>query len=332
MELISVIVPIYKAEKYIDRCIASIAGQTYTNLEIILVDDGSPDKSGDICDQWARKDARVKVIHQNNSGVSVARNAGVANANGKYIMMLDSDDYMCPQMIESMYQIMMDQVVDMVICGFEKGNQDAFVFNDSNIKTVEIINAPTALKRIYDGDEKALQYVAPWAKLYQKEMFEGIYYPEGKIFEDIYVTHQLLFQCDKIAVTEAKLIYYYQHPDSIMNKKFHVGKLDYLDALKQRIAFYKQHELSDLASIAYDEYLHSLIWEYSRARDLLANKDAMDKIRESYHEAYEKGYCSKRYPKETTLFLRAFDLNPEFIITYWKIAGKLKSMTKGRKK
>lgn len=330
MELITVIVPVYKAEEFLERCVVSIIKQTYSNLEIILVDDGSTDNSPNICDKWAKIDSRITVIHQHNSGVSVARNVGILHANGKYIMMLDSDDYMCSEAIESMYKIMNSQKVDLVICGYEKGNQDAFVFNRERQEGVEIINAKTALERIYESDEKALQYVVPWAKLYKCELFEKISYPKGKIFEDIYVTHELLFKCDKIAVMDAKLIYYYQHTESIMNRAFHVGKLDYLDALKQRIIFYRQNKLNKLASIAYDEYLHSLIWEYSRARDILSNRKVMKIIKRSYRDAYINGYTSKRYPKENGLFLRIFALNPEIIIIYWKVSGKINGIIRGK--
>lgn len=324
MELITVIVPIYKAEKYLDRCVASIIRQTYQNLEIILVDDGSPDRCSEICDKWAIRDNRVKVIHQHNSGVSEARNAGLNNANGRYIMMVDSDDYLYSGMIQILHKALTEHKADLSVCEFEKGCAATFDFTYREEVPVEIINAEVALNRIYHDSEKALQYVAPWGKLYKKELFEGIQYPKGKIFEDIYVTHQLLYRCRKIAVVPQKLIYYFQHTNSIMNKKFHVGKLDYLEALKNRIAFYVEHGLTELSDIAYDEYIHSLIWEYSRARDLLANEEAMQDIVERYRTAYKKGYASRRYPEENACFLKLFNLNPEWVMIYWKIKAKLK--------
>ena len=330
MELISVIVPIYKAEQYLDRCILSIIHQTYQNLEIILVDDGSPDQCPEMCDKWAQKDERIKAIHQKNSGVSVARNTGISNSSGRYIMMVDSDDYLCSEMIASLCQALEKNGTDLALCEFEKGKQDSFEFTYQPNGEVEIIDSKLALERIYINSEKALQYVAPWGKLYKRELFEGISYPKGKIFEDIYVTHQLLYRCRKIAVIPQKLIYYYQHADSIMNKKYHVGKLDYLDAVKDRISFFAEHGLNELEEIAYDEYLHSLIWEYSRARDLLADKEVMKDIVDRFRSIYHKGYASKRYPKETAMFLRAFYMNPELIIWYWRIRGKMESLF-GRK-
>lgn len=324
MDLISVIVPVYKAEKYLDRCLKSITQQSYQNIEVILVDDGSPDRCPQICDEWAERDSRINVIHQKNSGVSVARNTGVFYTTGSYIMMVDSDDYLYEGMIEALYQALISCNADLAICDFEKGTSDAFDFPFDVNKKYEVIGAETALNRIYVNSDYALQYIAPWGKLYKAELFAGIKYPEKKIFEDIYITHQILCRCQKIVILPQKLIYYYQHPHSIMNEKFHVGKLDYLEALKMRISFFEEHDLSELASIAYDEYLHSLIWEYSRARDLLADRKAMKDIVCRFRSAYIKGYASKRYPDETARFLGAFCLNPELIIWNWRISSKLK--------
>ncbi|MBE6127678.1 MAG: glycosyltransferase [Erysipelotrichaceae bacterium] len=325
MDLISVIVPIYNAEKYLDRCIKSISGQSHKNLQILLVDDGSTDNSALLCEEWAAKDSRIKAIHQQNSGVSTARNVGLDNAEGKYILQVDSDDYLHPQTITLLLEALLSENADLSICDFEKGTDNSFSF-ESNIKKerkAEVINCFDAIKRSYLNSENALRYIAPWGKLYKKELFAGIRYPIGKIFEDIYVTHQILCQCEKIAVIPDKLVYYYQHSESIMNKAFNIKKLDYLQALKERIDFFHSNGLEELEQTAYDEYLHSLIWEYSRARDLLGAKEAMTDIKERFRQSYKKGYASKRYPKETKWFLKTFNDNPEFIMYYWRINAKL---------
>jgi hypothetical protein len=145
------------------------------------------------------------------------------------------------------------------------------------------------------------------------------------------VTHQIIYRCKKITVVPQKLIYYYQHPESITNKKFHVGKLDYLEALNNRISFYDKNNLTELSQIAYDEYLHALIWEYSRARDLLSDKSVMKDIKNRFRIVYKKGYTSKRYPKETSRFLKAFNINPELIVFYWRVNSKIGQIFRGRK-
>lgn len=323
MDLISVIVPVYGAEKFLDRCIKSIINQTYKNLEIILVDDGSKDNSPIICDKWSKIDNRIRTIHQTNQGVSKARNTGLENIKGEYFIQIDSDDYIDENMIERMYNQMIIDGTDLVVCDFEKGSEEEYVFDESINGLCEIINSEEALHRIYNDSHSILRYVVPWGKLYKKELFDGIQYPVGKIFEDIYVTHHVLGRCSKISVIDNKLVYYYQNSESIMNKKFHIGKLDYLDALLDRIQFFENKDMNDLQNIAYDEYLHSLIWEYSRARDILHNKDIQKDIKNRFRCVYKKGHISLRYPDETRSFLYLFNLNPEIIIWYWRIKAKV---------
>lgn len=327
MELVSVIVPVYNSEIYLDRCISSIVNQTFNNIEIILVDDGSTDKSLDICKNWAVKDQRIKVIHQQNSGVSISRNTGIMASHGEYIIQLDSDDYLSKYMIEHMYEAIKKNNTDMVICDFEKGTEEFYDF-ECVIGENENIDSHEALTRMYVNDWNKLRYVVPWAKLYKKELFEGIQYPAGKIFEDIYITHQLIAKCKSISVLNEKLVYYYQRTTSIMNSRLHVGKLDYLDALLDRIEFFEKQKWYDLKNQAYDEYLHCLIWEYSRVRDILHDNQLKKEMHQRFKGVYQKGYSSINYPDENRTFLYGFYLNPEIIVLYWRITTKLRNTFK----
>ena len=326
-ELISVIVPIYNAKDYLDSCIGSIAKQSYVNIEIILVNDGSTDGSDKICERWEQQDARIRMIHQTNGGVSKARNSGIRSAHANLIIMVDSDDYIAPHMIEIMYKGYQDNDADIVIGDFEQGESRDYVFSEGSPSCHEI-SFETAMRNAYQNGHDALRYIAPWGKLYRKDLFKEIVYPEGKIFEDIYVTHQILYKANKIIVCNQKLLYYFHHDDSIMHKPFHLGKLDYLEALKERIGFFNSHKFAALEIIAYEEYLHSLMWEYSRVRDILHDLNAKKEIKNRYREIYKKGYSSKRYPQETSVFLRAFYINPELIMLYWKINSFLKRIKK----
>lgn len=218
---------------------------------------------------------------------------------------------------------LVDTDSDMAICGFIKGNEEEHVFLEHNIEEYEVIANQEALFRIYENNYQAFKYTAAWCKLCKAKLFDGIAYPDGKIFEDIYTTHKLLYRCRRIAVMDVPLFYYFQHPDSIMNAEFSVKKLDYLQALVERVEFFQVHGLEDLESIAYDELLHSLIWEYSRTRDMLHSEEGMDYAKRLFRQVYKKGYASKRYPKETKRFLTVFGHNPEWIIWYWRISGKL---------
>lgn len=328
MDLVSILIPIYNVEKYLDRCVASAVQQSYGMLEIILVDDGSTDRSAQICNDWAKKDSRIRVIHQHNSGVSAARNTGLQAASGEWIIQLDSDDYFATYAVETMIRTAEENQVDMVVCDFKKGSEDVFQFERIENPTIVISDAVTTIFRIYSGDHDALRFVVPWCKMSRKFLYEGICYPTGRIFEDIFTTHKLLYRCERIAVLDEPLFYYFQRPGSIMNAAFSMKKLDYLQALVERVEFFASHGLSELKSIAYDELLHSLIWEYSRTRDMLHSREGMEYVTTLFRQVYKKGYASRRYPSETAIFLAAFNRNPEWVVLYWRITGKLKRIFK----
>ena len=328
MELVSVIIPIYNVEDYLDRCISSIVNQTYCHLEIILIDNGSTDRCVQICDEWATRDPRIRVIHQEKLGVSAGRNRGLRVASGEWVMQVDSDDYIATQTIEWLLRACREQEADMAMCDFIRGKEDAHVFAADYPEHIELIDGVAAISRIYTDSHHALRYAVACNRLCRRRLYDGLSYPEGKIFEDIYITHQLLYRCAKIAVLDIPLFYYYQRPGSIMNAEFSMKKLDYLQALVERVAFFKERGLQDLEQIAYDELLHSLIWEYSRTRDLLHSEEGMAYVARLFRQEYRRGYASKRYPKETKLFLTAFAHNPEWIIWYWRIESKLKHILK----
>lgn len=228
MEKISVIVPVYNVEKYIDKCMDSITNQTYKNLEIILVDDGSTDSSGKICDEYAKKDNRIKVIHKENGGLSSARNAGIDIASGKYIGFIDSDDYIELDMYETLYNIITEKNADISACGVIDvyNNNTKVVKNDSRI--VEL-NTEQALKTFLEAKGTGHSVFAV-NKLYKKEVFENIRYPIGRIAEDAFVIVEILLQCKKVVITTAKKYYYIHREDSITTKKFSNKNYDVIEA------------------------------------------------------------------------------------------------------
>ena len=182
--LISVIVPVYRVEKYLERCVKSILSQTYKNLEVILVDDGSPDQCPAICDACAEKDARVKVIHQENKGLSGARNAGIDAASGEYLAFVDSDDYVSPHFIEELYQLLQDTGCAIGQCRFSYVKGDGLV--EEGDSAFCIYRGESLMEQLYGPEEKATCFVVAWNKLYRAELFKetGIRYPEGRIHED----------------------------------------------------------------------------------------------------------------------------------------------------
>ena len=195
-DLITVVVPIYKVEKYLEKCIDSIIKQTYENLEIILVDDGSPDKCPQICDEYAKKDSRIKVIHKKNGGLSDARNAGIDIAKGEYITFVDSDDYIEKDYVEVLYDSIKENDSDMAIGSHKVIYENGTILNKETGEK-SVLDAKTVLERILYDENIDL---SAWAKLYKTELFEEIRYPKGRVFEDAATTYKLVDKSKKISI------------------------------------------------------------------------------------------------------------------------------------
>lgn len=234
MELISVIVPVYKVEKYLDKCINSIVNQTYTNLEIILVDDGSPDHCGAMCDAWAKKDGRIKVIHKENGGLSDARNAGMNIATGVYTAFVDSDDWIAVDFIQTLYDIMVENGAQIAGCDV------CTVYPDQELKLngtnqVRICTAEEATGDILHG--RGFRAVA-WNKLYLSSLLEGERYPLGKFHEDEFFTYRIYGKADKLVYIDRPMYFYLQRQGSIM-RSFTIKRLDALAAYLERLEYLK---------------------------------------------------------------------------------------------
>lgn len=214
--LISVIVPVYNVEKYLPRCLDSIRAQTYTNLEIILVDDGSQDASGDICDDCAAKDDRVRVLHQSNAGIGSTRNAGLGMCTGAYITFVDSDDYLYPCAIETLYDRIREDDSDLVIGNCIRVYEDntcsdtCYAFEDSVFAADEIFSRMAVFGAVP---------TAPWGKLYRKDILEGITYPSVHIGEDTLVFPSIVERCRRISLDNRPIYGYFQRHNSLMNEK-----------------------------------------------------------------------------------------------------------------
>lgn len=221
--LISVIIPVYNMEKYLCRCMESVLKQTYSNLEIFLIDDGSKDQSAKMCDDYALKDERIKVIHQENGGLSNARNTGLKLATGEYITFLDSDDYVNEKYIEYLYQLLEQYNGDISICGMKRFEEECCEEDTEN----------DDLKKVY-GNIEALEILcyqkgianSAWGKMYKRSLFEDIRYPEGMLYEDLAVIYKLLYKAEKVVQGNKKYYYYMQRRDSIMHQNFSKRSMD----------------------------------------------------------------------------------------------------------
>ena len=223
--LISIIVPVYKVEKYLKRCVNSILNQTYHNVEVILVDDGSPDKCGAICDEYKELDNRVKVIHKKNGGLSDARNVAIPLAKGEYIIFIDSDDWVSLYYVEHLYKAVSMCQADLGISWFENVIEGKSLQSEpeKELSQFKCLTTEECLKKLLyqDGVE-----VCAWGKLYKTELIKDLMYPVGKLYEDIPVTYETVKRSKKIAVIGNVDYYYFQRADSIQNVTFNSKKMD----------------------------------------------------------------------------------------------------------
>lgn len=249
---ISIIIPVYKVEKYIERCIKCIQAQTYENWEAIFVDDGSPDKSGAICEQYAQIDSRIKVIHKENAGVAAARNTGLSNVTGEFVVFIDSDDYAHPQLLATLVKLQQETEADLAITGYEL-SYDSVVKDAKPKGDKEIYNSSQAIKKIMENQ----QFCSPWSKLYKASLFRNIQYPEGAIYEDLMTAFAIFKAADKIVYQDIPLYYYFQVSESITRSDFHYGKLDEAKALKKQYEFIEK-EFPELAEEAKYKYLYNI--------------------------------------------------------------------------
>ena len=239
MELISVIVPVYNVESYVAECIESIQNQTYMNLEIILVNDGSTDASGDICDQYAAYDERIKVIHQENGGLSAARNTWIKAANGDYIAFVDSDDYVGLTLYEDMLKLLKEHDLDIIeFTAFRDKNGD--IIEGCNDGQLEIYEKEDALRlAMHDC------FVAAWSKLYKRSAIGDVRFPVGRKFEDTATSYLYVANANRVGHINRCYYYYRLNPNSITQTSFDAkSRWDFVLGYEERLQYAIDHQLS----------------------------------------------------------------------------------------
>lgn len=245
--LISIIVPVYNVEKYLDRCVESIVSQTYKNLEIILVDDGSPDNCPALCEEWAEKDRRIKVIHKKNGGVSSARNAGVEGAKGDYIAFVDSDDYIEQGAYEFMINSAVKDDSDILVCSYFADNTD----DENTDNALWDVPQSDALSKIACGDYK---YGVLWNKLYKKSVAENIMMPDLVCCEDLVYNYFAFKNAKKIKESNAKYYHYMSNDESTVHVSFGIGAFD---AVKSKEIILKNEQGTSLEKYAVKGLINS---------------------------------------------------------------------------
>ena len=281
-EKISVIVPVYNVEQYLERCVDSIINQTYTNLEIILVNDGSTDNSGKLCDELAKKDERIRVIHKENGGLSDARNRGIDESESDLVGFIDSDDYIDSDMYEVLLKNLNDTDADLSMCALYdvyNNTPEAQVTNKETWK----LSSEQAIRMVMEA--KILSVTAV-NKLYRKSLFTDLKFEVGKIAEDAFIMIKLLDKCEKIVATNEKKYYYVHRENSITTQKFSTKFLNVIEAYEQnrKIILEKYPELQDVAQMRMN-------WAYFYVLDrLLLDKEYSDKKLENKLISYLKNH------------------------------------------
>ncbi|MGE9974479.1 glycosyltransferase family 2 protein [Coprococcus catus] len=243
MAEVSMIVPVYQVEKYIAQCIESVLNQTFKDFELILIDDGSKDQSGSICDLYAAKDDRILVIHTENRGAAAARNVGLDHASGRYITFLDGDDYLDEHMIARMYEEIEHSEYDMVVCDFLNllpDEEDNFIVHLQE----ETVNGRNVLEHLKNERNYGLWTIV-WNKIYKREVLENLRFPDGKYFEDEFFSNQLYLFSNQIHVIPDVLCYHRVLASSTMNTQKIENYLDLLDALQERLDIYFKYDYSE---------------------------------------------------------------------------------------
>lgn len=260
--LISVIVPIYNVEAYLGRCVDSLLCQTYRNLEIILVDDGSPDGCPAICDAYAAKEKRVRVIHQKNAGLSGARNAGIEAAAGEYLAFVDSDDYVAADFLHTLYELLAATGCAISQCGFAYVQGEPLKSQKS--RDYRVYRGESLMEQLYGPEEEATRFVVAWNKLYRRELFEKIRYPLGRIHEDEATTYRLFHEGKKLAYTDRALYGYYTDHAGSITSVFSRKRLQWLTAHEERIVFFRENGYERLLPRAYRKLCDACITFYLR--------------------------------------------------------------------
>lgn len=281
LPLISVIVPVYKVEDYLPKCLSTLTCQTYSNLQILLVEDGSPDESGAICDAWAEKDSRIQVIHQENRGGGAARNAALDLATGELLAFVDSDDYLHPELYENLYALIA-QGADIAECGFVEATDDEAILGQGSREPIWNTRQEAMAEHIRDTYYRQII----WNKLYRWEVAAGIRFPVGTKIDDEYYTYQLLGNAGKLARMEWTGYAYRQNPGSVMHEGFSLKRVQSLEAKEQRLR-YLSRRMPELVEAAKEDLVLTCLFIMQESLRTLKGEE-LEKARTKILETMEE--------------------------------------------
>ena len=277
MPEISIIVPVYQVEKYLERCIASVLAQTVSDYECILVNDGSTDRSGELCNQYAAQDPRFFVIHKENGGLSSARNAALDVAKGAYICFLDSDDVLHPRMLEILLEALKKSQADIAATGLKAFGTDSCSFRSIGTETFAVLERKQFIEQLLP-DYFGRISVTACGKVYKRHIFETLRFPEGEIYEDLHVYLDVLLRCERICIVQEDLYYYYQNPLSITRSNYmKYERFGEFVVREKHIRFFEEQGLEEQTLYAVNDYLTFFMRNYFAVR--LRYQERLDSIK-----------------------------------------------------
>lgn len=301
-DLITIIIPVYNTAKFLNQCLNSIMQQTYKNIEVIIIDDGSTDESIEICKKMQRNDERISVIHQKNSGVSVARNNAINIAKGKWIIFVDSDDYIEVEMVERLYNSVKKYDADYAVCGYTWISEKSSNIKKEYVSEKEMVISPIEALRMHYFEKYTVNYVTMWGKIIRRKIWENLKFMPNIFYEDIEIMPKLLLKCNKIVVLNYAGYRYVQREGFIMHDEKIKDKC-YQDAIKiflEHIHFYEKHGLDEIKQVNIRLLLDKII-----TSDL---HETIPKVQMDYSKSLYREYYQRIDNKKTPLILK---------IKYW---------------
>ncbi|MEK3885902.1 glycosyltransferase family 2 protein [Bacillus sp. FSL K6-3431] len=320
---VSIIVPVYKVEKYIHRCVDSILEQTYTNVEVILVNDGSPDNCGPIIDDYASEDFRIVVVHKENGGLSDARNVGMEYVTGEYTLFVDSDDWLEKNMIEEMVNIGLNFKADIVQSAFYYAYEDHLLYDNryySKRDSPTILNNQVLMAELVNN-QKVKNFA--WGKLYKTKIIKDLPFKKGVLFEDVFWAHKVMQQVNTYVIVHQPMCYYFQRSDSIV-AHYTLKNLDILEGLKERHRFIEEN-YPDLTDESYRVILKTCLIHYNLLF-LNRKKDKAGLRRKEIHAYIKRNYSefgnAAKGDTQLEQQLRLFKLHP-YVNIFFLLVGKI---------
>ena len=275
---VSVILPVYNTAQYLAFSIDSILQQTFSDFELIIVDDGSTDNSGTIAENYRIKDNRITVIHTENRGLSSARNIGLANSSGKYISFVDSDDFIDIKFLEILVKELEENESDIAVVKYKEVYDHILINSQPNNYNTNTVTKNDYLLGIYTTN--SINYIVSWNKLYKRHLFNDVLFPLGKLHEDEFTTYKLVLCSDKITIIDVPLYYYFTNLNGITKSKYSIKRLDIIEALEERISYFKLLNNPKLVTLAEENYYRTLLKTYYLVKQNIANeKDCLVMLR-----------------------------------------------------